>query len=258
MTGFGRSELQNGDHTCKVEVRSVNNRFIEINARLPKVLSSLELPLKKLIRSKCARGSFDLNISLTRNNGENEEKEIKPNLPLATQYFEAFSKIKRELGLAGEIDINSILSQRDIVKLEATEVDPSKEEIILNTVEAALSELIKMREQEGENLQADILERLNIIEKQCVNISDRQPTVVHQYKDRLKEKIKTLMDGAEMDEVRLAQEAAIMHRSSAFGSSLRSTGWSWNRFTSILRNRRSPSSEPRNFRIAAGTFFAPV
>ena len=84
MTGFGRAECQKDDYTYQAEVRSVNNRFIEINTRLPKAYLDLEQPLKKLIKSYCSRGSISLTISIGNSNENTGEWEVKPNLSLAT------------------------------------------------------------------------------------------------------------------------------------------------------------------------------
>ena len=94
MTGFGRAECQENDYTYHAEIRSVNNRFIEINTRLPKAYSDLEQPLKKLIKSHCSRGSISLTISLCFSNDSQGEWEIKPNLPLAKQYLDALKQIQ--------------------------------------------------------------------------------------------------------------------------------------------------------------------
>jgi uncharacterized protein (TIGR00255 family) len=210
MTGYGRSEKQNGQFACKAEVRSVNNRFIEVNTRLPKFLSALELPLKKLIKSKCARGSFDLFLTLEKEDAAGADLEIKPNLSLATQYFEAFKKIKDELGLAGDMPIEALLGVKDIIKTEPLTLDTSQEEMILETVEDALSALIKMRQEEGNNLQRDLVGRLQEIHQLTQKIQERQPVVLEEYRNRLKDKIKTLTEGMELDETRLAQETALM------------------------------------------------
>jgi uncharacterized protein (TIGR00255 family) len=210
MTGYGRSEKQNGQFACKAEVRSVNNRFIEVNTRLPKFLSALELPLKKLIKSKCARGSFDLFLTLEKEDSANSDLEIKPNLGLATQYFEAFKKIKGELGLEGDMPIEALLGVKDIIKTEPLTLDTSQEEMILKTVEEALSALIKMRQEEGNNLQKDLAGRLQDIHRLVQNIKERQPVVLEEYRNRLNDKIKTLTEGMDLDETRLAQETAIM------------------------------------------------
>lgn len=210
MTGFGRYESENGDFSCKAEIRSVNNRYIEINARVPKSLMTLEAALKKRIKSRCARGSFDLNISFDKNNGNSGDQILQPNLALAKQYRQVFDQIKKHLELQDEIDISLILSMKDVVKVEPVALDPSREELILNTVDEALSFLIKMREEEGENLQTDILFRLDSIEKHGEAIKARQSEAVNAYKERLAERIKVLSDGVEADPLRLAQETAIM------------------------------------------------
>ena len=108
MTGFGRGECQKDDYTYQAEVRSVNNRFIEINTRLPKAYLDLEQPLKKLIKSYCSRGSISLTISIGNSNENTGEWEVKPNLSLATQYEAALNQIRDTLKLEVEIYLKSL------------------------------------------------------------------------------------------------------------------------------------------------------
>ena len=210
MTGFSRYENQNEDLTCKVEIRSVNNRFIDINTRLPKSLAPLELPLKKMVKSKCARGSFDISIAIEKNGDSEANLEVAPNLPLATEYLNAFKNIQEGLGLKGEIDINTILSQRDVVKPELKKVEDSSEEIVLQTVDKTLTDLVKMREEEGKNLEKDILNQISRIKALGKLISTKQSITVQEFQDKLKEKIQTLTTGIEIDPARIAQESALL------------------------------------------------
>ncbi len=210
MTGFGRSEQHNGHFACKAEIRSVNNRFIEINTRLPKFLAALELPIKKLIKSRCARGSFDLFLSLEASDESSANIEVKPNLGMASQYFQAFKQIKDELGLSGDIPLEALLGLKDIIKTEPLTLDTSHESMIMESVEQAMSELIEMRREEGKNLQADLAERLQGIRQLTASIQERQPVVLEGYRKRLEEKVKTLTEGIELDETRLAQETALL------------------------------------------------
>ena len=210
MTGFSRYENQNEDLTCKVEIRSVNNRFIDINTRLPKSLAPLELPLKKMVKSKCARGSFDISISIAKNGDSEANLEVAPNLPLATEYLNAFKNIQEGLGLKGEIDINTILAQRDVVKPEIKKTEDSCEEIVMQTVEKTLNDLIKMREEEGSNLEKDIINQISSIKALGKSVSTRQSITVQQFQEKLKEKIKTLTAGIEIDPARIAQESALL------------------------------------------------
>ena len=210
MTGFSRHENQNENLTCKVEIRSVNNRFIDINTRLPKSLAPLELPLKKMVKSKCARGSFDISIAIEKNGDSEANLEVAPNLPLATEYLNAFKNIQEGLGLKGEIDINTILSQRDVVKPELKKVEDSSEEIVLQTVDKTLTDLVKMREEEGKNLEKDILNQISTIKAMGKLISTKQSITVQEFQEKLKEKIQTLTTGIEIDPARIAQESALL------------------------------------------------
>ena len=210
MTGFSRYENQNEDLTCKVEIRSVNNRFIDVNTRLPRSLAPLELPLKKMVKSKCARGSFDIIIAIEKNGDSEANLEVAPNLPLADEYLNAFKNIQEGLGLKGEIDINTILSQRDVVKPELKKVEDSSEEIVFQTVDKTLTDLVKMREDEGKNLEKDILNQISSIEALGKSISTKQSITIQQFQDKLKEKIQTLTTGIEIDPARIAQESALL------------------------------------------------
>ena len=210
MTGFSRYENQNEDLTCKVEIRSVNNRFIDINTRLPKSLAPLELPLKKIVKAKCARGSFDITIMIEKNGDTETNHEVTPNLPLATEYLNAFKKIQDGLRLKGAIDINTVLSQRDVVKTELKKVEDSCEEIVMQTVDKALTHLIKMREEEGKNLEKDILNQINSIKTLGKSISTKQSMTVQQFQNKLNEKIQSLTSGLEIDPDRIAQESALL------------------------------------------------
>ena len=210
MTGFGRAESQEGDYTYQAEIRSVNNRFIEINTRLPKAYVDLEQPLKKLIKLHCSRGSISLTISLANSNEGSGEWDVRPNLSLATQYVDALNQIRDSLGLHGEIDLKSLVGLRDIIKIEPVALDPAKKDLILNIATEALTSLQKMREEEGENMQKDLAERIDAIESHAAEIESRHPEVIKEYQEKLNERIKTLNEGVGLDETRLAQEAALL------------------------------------------------
>lgn len=210
MTGFGRAEFQEGDYTYQAEIRSVNNRFIEISTRLPKAYIDLEQPLKKLIKSHCSRGSINLTISLGNSNESSGEWDITPNLPLASKYVDALNQIRDSLGLQGEIDLKSVIGLRDIIKIEPIALDPAKKDLILNIATEALASLQKMRKEEGENLQKDLAQRIDVIESHAAEIESRHPEVIKEYQGKLNERIKTLNEGLDLDEARLAQEAAIL------------------------------------------------
>ena len=210
MTGYGRAECQKDDYTYLAEIRSVNNRFIEINTRLPKAHMDLEQPLKKLIKSYCSRGSINLSISIGNSNENTGEWEVKPNLPLAEQYVTALQQIRDSLKLEGKIDLKSVVGIRDIVKIEPLAIDPANHELILNIATEALDSLQKMRKEEGINLQKDLEQRIDAIENHAAEIESWHPEVVKEYQNKLKERIKSLNEGMESDETRIAQETALL------------------------------------------------
>mgnify|MGYP003959102461 FL=1 len=210
MTGFGRAECQEGDYTYQAEIRSVNNRFIEINTRLPKAYVDLEQTLKKLIKKHCSRGSINLTITLGNSNEGSGEWDVKPNIPLATQYVDALKQIRGSLEIEGEIDLKSVVGLRDIIKIEPVTLDPAKKDLILNITTEVLASLKKMRVEEGKNLQKDLAQRIDAIENHAAEIESRHPEVIKEYQVKLNERIKTLNEGLDLDETRLAQEAALL------------------------------------------------
>ena len=210
MTGFGRSEYQENEYTYQAEIRSVNNRFIEINTRLPKAYADLEQPLKNLIKSYCSRGSINLTINIGYSNGSPDQFEIKPNLPLAKQYLETLIHIQNSLGLTGEINLKSVVGLKEIIKIEPMTLDPAKKDLILKIAEEALISLQKMKEEEGKNLQKDLNNRISSIENHATEIETRHPQVIEEYQEKLKERVKRITDGLVIEEARLAQEVALL------------------------------------------------
>jgi len=210
MTGFGRSECLENEYTYQAEIRSVNNRFIEVTTRLPKAYSDLEQPLKSLIKSYCSRGSINLTINIGYSNDSLDELEIKPNLLLAKQYLDTLKHIQNSLGLTGEVDLKAVLGLKEIIKIEPITLDPAKKDLILKIAEEALISLQKMKEEEGKNLQIDLGNRINSIEKHTTEIESRHPQVLKEYQEKLKERVRKITDGLEIEETRLAQEVALL------------------------------------------------
>ncbi|MEC9019096.1 MAG: YicC/YloC family endoribonuclease [Nitrospinota bacterium] len=246
MTGFGRAECQENDYTYQAEIRSVNNRFIEINTRLPKAYSDLEQPLKKLIKSHCSRGSISLTISLVSSNDSPGEWEIKPNLLLAKQYLDALKQLQNSLGLIGEVDLKSVIGLREIIKIEPVTMDPAKKDLILNITKEALKSLQTMREEEGKNLQKDLGQQIDSIENHLTDIKSRHPQVVAEYQDKLKERIKNITDGIELDETRLAQETALLADRSDITEEMTRLKSHINQFRSFL-NKNEPIGRKLEF-----------
>jgi uncharacterized protein (TIGR00255 family) len=209
MTGYGRVETAFHGRNIVVEAKSVNHRFLEISLRLPAMLFPMELEYKKKIGEKLKRGRIEVFIRLEAENADTSEANL--NLEVARNYFNVLNRLKKEFGLKGAIDLKTLVSFRDIFSAP-TETTPNPD--FLSQVEYSLQDtlvnVVKMRQEEGLAIYQDMEKRLKTIKDILEVIKLRAPQVVLEYQRRLAEKIKELAGGYALDDVRLAQEVAVM------------------------------------------------
>lgn len=209
MTGYGRCETSDGSRNIIVEMKSVNHRYLEINMRVTREYGFLEDSIKKYISSLISRGKVDVYISV--GSSDNTEAEVSVNMPLAKAYADALTKISQECcGVTNDLTASLIAKYPDVLTVRKK---PEDEEQILSevmpAVEAALNDFIAMRISEGERLKKDISDRCGHIIEMVGEIEQRAPQIVVEYKEKLTERIRDLLDGAPIDEQRIATEAAI-------------------------------------------------
>lgn len=208
MTGYGRAASVYGGFDISVELKSVNNRYLEVAVKTPRAYSFLEDKVKALVRDKLNRGKVDVFISVTEN-GE-AGADVALDLPLARGYYKALCALSDELGLENDVTLSDMARFSDIFKLGARETD---EEALTQGVLAAASDAIKsfvaMRETEGEKLKADILARADTV-LSCVSfIEERSPETARAYRERLEQSVRDLLGDASVDETRLLTETAV-------------------------------------------------
>jgi len=209
MTGYGRSETVCEGQKITVEMKSVNHRFLELSMRLPSTLFQLETELKKKISEKCKRGRIEINVRIEGESADNSK--INYNMDTARGYFDTLSKIKEEFNLSDEISLRTLTSFRDIFTTPAeTQLSPELIKAVNTGLFEAVNMMIRMRQDEGAVMYQDMQERLGIIKEIVVMINLRAPQVVMEYQKRLADRIKELTAGYNLDDARLAQEAAIM------------------------------------------------
>ena len=209
MTGFGRGEFSDENRTVTVEMKSVNNRYADINLRMPRNCSFLQEDIKKVIRETVKRGKVDVSIqieSLT-----DEDTEIRLNTELAAQYYDNLIELGEKLGLRDKITLEYIASRPDVVETQPKEIN---EEELSATVLAAVKEAAenhdRMRGIEGEKLAEDLLMRGGLIKDLKDRIEERADVVPELYKEKLVERINELLDNSvEIPEDRIAVEAAL-------------------------------------------------
>lgn len=210
MTGFSRYELiEKGCHVV-VEVRSLNNRFLDIFVRLPHKFSELENKLKNIVRNELFRGKIDVIITVA---GLDEPIEkVSVNLPLAKQYFEAFQMLEKTFNVPVSIKPEDLLKIENLFEYAISEEQLAwVEKLVQKTLKGALRELKKHKREEGCNIAVDFRQRLNIISNSLKNIRKTFRTRHKEDFKQLKTRIsKVLKDVEKIDSQRLEIEAAIM------------------------------------------------
>ncbi|WP_138203279.1 YicC/YloC family endoribonuclease [Haloimpatiens lingqiaonensis] len=208
MTGFGRATSQGEKRSFDVEIKTVNHRYLDINIRLPKSLLSLEENIRKLISEKLKRGKVDLFI--TQNILQKEDLEAKFNKKLADSYVRCLEEIRGTYSVRDDISVSLIAKFPDVISLEYKEED--LEEIwncLKKPLEKALELLVEMRKREGNKLKEDIISRCQNIKDMVDAVAQRAPQIPIEYKEKLQNRLKDLMDEHSIDEGRLAMEVAI-------------------------------------------------
>lgn len=208
MTGYGMGEFSNEHYKFKVEIKSVNHRYSDITVKLPRHINYLEEIIKRNVKEKISRGKVDVYINLEYIN--ESAVDVKIDVPLAKSYKEALTNLLVELNMDDSIRLHNILGIPDVVRTERKEIDQDMIwEILSKALFSALDNIMIMKEAEGRALKTDILNKVDNIEGFVNKIEERAPFVVLDYKLKLKERIKNLLeDNIVLDEDRFSNEVA--------------------------------------------------
>jgi uncharacterized protein (TIGR00255 family) len=210
MTGFGRGTAAEDNFSIAVELKTVNNRFLDVNVRLSSELQDHESMIKRIIGSRLSRGRVDVNIQYDRR----AELTFELNRPLISGYLAAMKQMTDEFGLAGEPDINVIARLPNVVSPKKEDLGPEFAVGLEAALVLALHDLEKMREEEGRMLKEELDARLNAIEGRMPAIQSESANVAVEYHERLTKKITDMLarseSQAEIDQARLAQEVAFL------------------------------------------------
>ena len=209
MTGFGRAEGETTLGKVVVESRSVNHRYCDINIKLPKRLSFFENRVKEIIRSQISRGRVDVSLRL-ENLGE-EKVHLSVDLDLAQQYYQVLQDLREKLRLKDEITLTLLAGAKDLItaKEETGDIEPYWQEI-LPILKQSLKNMDDMKRLEGESLTKDLQQRLDHIAQQLQMIKQQFPSRLKTTLNRLHEKLRSLLEGVEVDPSRFQQEIAFL------------------------------------------------
>lgn len=208
MTGYGRAEKLIDGRNILVEIRSVNHRYFEFYSRVPRSYGYLDEKLKSFMQGKISRGKLE--VTVTINNVVGKDALIEVNKSIANGYITALREANREFGLSDDITLTSLLRFPDTFNVQKTVDD---EEEIWNAVSEvtaeAVEKFVSMREVEGERLKADVLSRSKYILEMVSKVEELSPQTVENYRNRLYQKLKEVLESTEVDEQRIVTEAAI-------------------------------------------------
>ena len=208
MTGFGSAKGASGKLEIAVEIKSVNNRYLDCTVKLPRMFSSFEEALKSIVQSHISRGKVDVYISI--DSSKADDVEIKINRTLAEAYLTALKETAAELQLSDEISVLDLARFPDVLHAEKKEADA---EVLRSDIGAVLSEALigfnDMRLREGEKLYHDVTARLDYIERLTLKAEEISPKSVEEYRKKLEARMSELLQSADIDEQRLLTEAAI-------------------------------------------------
>ena len=208
MTGFGRCCKNIGGYEVTVEIKSVNHRYFEFNARVPRTYSYLENMLKTLVSQRVLRGKTEVFLSLRVLEGA--DSKITLNRNLAKGYADSLSSLAEELGLENDLKLSTLTRFGDIFEIEQETTDETAMwEIVKPAAEQALDSLLEMRRSEGERLQADITAKLGLIRSLTGEIERLGEQTVQEYRERLRAKLEEVLETYKYDEGRILTEAAI-------------------------------------------------
>lgn len=208
MTGFGRANVLFDGRELTMELKSVNHRYLDLSFRMPRHISFIEDEIRRLLAERLTRGHVD--VYITYRNTRNDARTAVFDASLLRAYIDAANQCAEQFGLRNDLTVTSALRLPDV--MDVVEADEDREALIKladDALEKACTELIEMRRIEGERLCADLLSRLDTVLGLRERIKERAPLVVEDYRNKLTERIASVLESAEVDTARLATEIAI-------------------------------------------------
>ena len=207
MTGFGRAEDLIDGFLIKAQIKSVNHRYSDFSIRVPRVYNFIEDKVRQRLISYISRGKVEVNITVEQKEGD--DKVVTLNKALAENYLKAMREMS-ELGLQDDLRISHMSRFSDIFNVEYSDIDEDEVYAKIDTVlKNALEDFVSMRTEEGKRLEADIKLHLDNVLELVEKIEKRSPETISEYRKRLEEKIKEVLENRMIDESRIVTEAAI-------------------------------------------------
>ncbi len=207
MTGYGQATWQRGGTAITVEVRAVNQRFLEVKLNMPREYLPWEAELRALVQERVARGKVD--VSIFRGGARLSEITVEPNIALAKGYVAAWQQLQHALRLPGEIDLALLQGRNELLRVRENQGDASGEVAAVRaTVRRAVDAFNRARAREGGVLGRDMVARVRRLHTLQKQLAARVRTLKPQLAARLRERVADVLQGVTVNEERLLQEVA--------------------------------------------------
>ena len=208
MTGYGRVKVENDLREITVELRSVNHRYLDLNIKVPRIYGYLEDLVSKQAQAAIARGKVDIFVSVRAKDGA--DIKVTPNMAVIQGYVDAIKKVSETYGISDEASALALLRLPDAMEQNKEEADADQLKGEVSAVLAqALEEYNAMREKEGGRLVEDVVYRAGLIAKSVDFVEQRSPNCVEEYRTRIAARMTEILDGSELAQQRILQEAAL-------------------------------------------------
>ena len=208
MTGFGRCEMATDEYKISVEMKAVNHRYLDLSIKMPKKFNYFEAAIRAQLKKYIQRGKVDVFISYE--DYTDEKMSLKYNRSLAGEYMDYFRQMADELGIPNDATVMRLARCPEVFTMEQA---PEDEEHMWQILEKAIGEaaekFVETRTREGENLKQDLLGKLDYMVTLVDQIEERSPKIVEEYRAKLEDKVKELLEGSSVDEGRIAAEVVI-------------------------------------------------
>lgn len=208
MTGFGVGDAETADFKVHIEVKAVNQRFLETNYHMPYSMNMFENQLTKKIKEYASRGKLDINIRFQ--DLRDKAVTVKVDKGLVAAYGQALQEISSQLELSAPVTAAQIASYPDVLKLNEESADlEAAQPVLMQAMEQALESFVAMREAEGQNIQRDLLARIGTLENFVGELEKLAPEIVAAYRQRLENLLREYLAKEDIEESRIIQEVAL-------------------------------------------------
>ena len=208
MTGFGRCEIAKEERKITVEMKSVNHRYLDVNIKMPKKLNFFEAAIRNELKNYIQRGKVDVFIAyedLTESN-----VCVKYNKELAAEYMKYLEQMAEDFSLDNDIRVSTLSRYPEVLGMEEQTVDEEELwQLLSEAIRGAAEQFVNTRIKEGENLKDDLVGKLDGMLTHVDYISERSPQIIAEYRQKLEEKVRELLDDVQVDESRLLTEVTI-------------------------------------------------